>query len=139
MLSHTIPCFTTHTYIFTGDVANDSCEFHVFSADNKVWCFEATSPEVHTLTLTHSHTFTPHTPSQEAASWVKAIGDQIKKTISESVSHKRVNSNTKIDKKEILLIDGNNFCTDCNSPSKLSDQPPHNCWHDCVLHVTLLC
>lgn len=49
---------------------------------------------------------------------MKAIGEQIKKTISESVSHKRGNSSNEIEKKEILLTDGNNFCTDCNSPSK---------------------
>ena len=49
---------------------------------------------------------------------MKAIEDQIKKTISESVSHKRVNSCNEVEKKEILNIDGNNFCADCNSPSE---------------------
>ncbi len=99
-----------------GELVNESCEFHVFSSDNKVWCFEAVSTEVGSHTITP---LTPLTPPQEAASWVKAIGEQIKKTISESVSHKKKgNSSNELEKKEILVVEGNNFCADCNSPSK---------------------
>lgn len=49
---------------------------------------------------------------------MKAIEDQIKKIISESVSHKRVNSVTDFEKKEIVNMEGNGFCADCNSPSE---------------------
>ena len=55
---------------------------------------------------------------QEASSWIKAIEDHIKKIISESVSHKRVNSVTDFEKKEIVNLEGNGFCADCNAPSK---------------------
>ena len=54
---------------------------------------------------------------QEAAQWVKAIEDQIKKIISESVSHKRVNSVNDFEKKEIVNMEGNGYCADCNAPS----------------------
>ena len=55
---------------------------------------------------------------QEASSWVKAIEDHIKKIISESVSHKRVDSVTDFEKKEIVNMMGNGYCADCNAPSK---------------------
>ena len=54
---------------------------------------------------------------QEAAQWVKAIEDQIKKIISESVSHKRVNSVNDFEKKEIVNMEGNGYCADCNAQS----------------------
>ena len=57
--------------------------------------------------------------SQEAAQWVKAINIQIKRTFSEFTSHKGVNSCSDHEKKEIFNIEGNGFCVDCNSPSKL--------------------
>ena len=60
---------------------------------------------------------------QEAASWVKAIEDHIKKIISESVSHKRVDSVTDFEKKEIVNMMGNGFCADCNAPSKFTCIP----------------
>ena len=49
---------------------------------------------------------------------MKAIEDHIKKIISESVSHKRVDSVTDCEKKEIVNMMGNGFCADCNAPSK---------------------
>jgi Arf-GAP/GTPase/ANK repeat/PH domain-containing protein 1/3 len=61
----------------------------------------------------------PPSPLQEASSWVKAIEDQIKKIISESVSHKRVDSVvTDFEKKEIINMLGNGFCADCYAPGE---------------------
>ena len=66
------------------------------------------------ITCLHTHTHT----QQEAASWVKTIEEQIKKIISESVSHKRVNSCNDLAKKDVISVEGNQFCADCNAPSK---------------------
>ena len=52
------------------DPEAESCEFQVLSLDGKVWTFEAAS-------------------SEEAALWIKTIEEQIKKSLTESVSHKR--------------------------------------------------
>ena len=49
----------------------ESAEFQVLSLDGKVWVFDTGCPE-------------------EAALWVKAIEEQIKKMYSENVSHKRM-------------------------------------------------
>jgi len=54
----------------------ETSEFQVLSLDGKVWSFEASSPE-------------------EALSWVTAVEDQIKKILSESISHKRMVSKGK--------------------------------------------
>ena len=58
---------------------------------------------------------------------MKAIEDQIKKIISESVSHKIVNSVTDFEKKEIVNLEGNSFCADCNAPSKYALRDLHVC------------
>lgn len=48
---------------------------------------------------------------------MKTIEYQIKQIISESISHKGMNSNDH-EIKEISYVEGNGFCSDCNSPSE---------------------
>ena len=49
---------------------------------------------------------------------MKAIEYQIHKIISESTSHKGINTCNDLKKREICNVEGNGFCADCNSPSK---------------------
>lgn len=92
----------------TADGVMDSSEFQILSLDGRVWSFDAITPE-------------------DAMSWVRTIEEHIKVTISESVSHKRVNSCSDLEKKEISSVNGNDFCADCNSPSPEWCSLNHGC------------